>query len=76
MPVINEFVAGQDVDWLSIRWVAGSPWLEFDCWIHLKGKYKFAIWVVTAKVYAVDQFGAATDDPVTEFPKHMGTWRL
>src|SRR3954465_6420228 len=48
---IDRFLHNQDITWLSLKYTDGSPWLEFDCWVHLKGRFEFAIWRRTGDIY-------------------------
>lgn len=65
---IDRFLHNQDITWLSLKYTDGSPWLEFDCWVHLKGRFEFAIWRRTGDIYQVGEDGAVSDDPIKEFP--------
>lgn len=68
--VIDEFIKNQDLDTLVVRSRSGSPWIEFDVWVHLRGAYKFAVWKSTLAIHEVFANGAVTDDPIDQFPAH------
>lgn len=65
---VNNFLADQDLDWLSFKYRNGSPWVEFTCWVHMKGEYVFALWRATGAIHQVGPDGAVFDEPLTEFP--------
>jgi hypothetical protein len=71
----DEFLQGQDIETLVVRVRSGSPWFEFDVWIHEKGIFKFAIWIATMQVYEVNEMGAASEDPITSFPPGLSYHR-
>jgi hypothetical protein len=67
LPRINNFLHKQDIEWLQIHYHLESPWLEFSCWVHLRGEFRFAIWRNTGAIHQVLD-GAVTDDPIRRFP--------
>lgn len=64
---INRFLATHidgEIVQLTVRLASGSPWIQLDLWLHLRGERKYALWVETGNVYDVDEHGAASDDPI------------
>jgi len=72
---VGDFLQGQDIETLIIRRRSGSPWVEFDVWVHEKGIFKFAIWIATMRVYEVNEMGAVGDDPISDFPPGLSYHR-
>jgi hypothetical protein len=72
---IDEFIKDPDLDTLVIRTRSGSPWIEFDVWVHLRGMFKFAVWKSTLAVHEVFADGSVTDDGIDQFPTHISPHR-